>query len=249
MSEAAGFAAGFVPRHDAASIARLALIAPDDFAPADIKARASGRGHNGAGEPVTPRSFSPQPVAPRSRDEADADDADEEAIEARHDGFVDPIAAARAAGFAEGVTHAHALAAEADDARAALATALAAELARAGRVDRETLARHLRETVMFLVTRMVGEIGVSAELLAARVAAAADLLADGAEAAVLRLHPDDAALIAGALPGHLHAVADAGLARGSFVIEAASTIIEDGPDRWLEQLGAAIERIALPPSC
>lgn len=243
MSEAAGFAAGFVPRADAASIARLALIAPDDFAPSDIKARAHrGRGGPRATAAPEPKSFSPQPVAPRSH--APDDEEIEETLET-HDGFVDPIAAARAAGFSEGVAHARTLADADDDHRAALAAALADT----GRIDREALARRLRETVMFLVTQLVGEIGVSADLLAARVAAATDLLADGAEAAVLRLHPDDAALIAAALPDHLHAIGDASLARGSFVIEAASTIVEDGPERWLEQLGAAIERVALPPLC
>ena len=41
-----------------------------------------------------------------------------------------------------------------------------------------------------LVGKIVGEVGVSPELLAGRVAAAASHLADAAESAILRVHPD-----------------------------------------------------------
>ena len=42
-------------------------------------------------------------------------------------------------------------------------------------------------------------------------------------------------------------VGDPHLARGAFVIESASTIVEDGPDLWLEQLAQAIDRVPIPP--
>ena len=100
--------------------------------------------------------------------------------------------------------------------------------------------------MLLLVGRLVGEVGVSAELLAGRIESAAEALADAAESALLRVHPDDVALLDGRLPGTLFAVGDATLARGSFVLESASTIVEDGPDRWLEQLTQAIDRVAMP---
>ena len=56
-------------------------------------------------------------------------------------------------------------------------------------------------------------------------------------------------LVEGKLPTTLFAVGDASIARGSFVLESASTIVEDGPDRWLDQLTQAIERVAVPPLC
>jgi len=34
--------------------------------------------------------------------------------------------------------------------------------------------------------------------------------------------------------------------RGGFVLESASTIVEDGPELWLEQMAQAIERVAMP---
>jgi flagellar assembly protein FliH len=32
------------------------------------------------------------------------------------------------------------------------------------------------------------------------------------------------------------------------VLESASTIVEDGPELWLEQLAQAIDRVAVPDS-
>jgi flagellar assembly protein FliH len=123
---------------------------------------------------------------------------------------------------------------------------LAATLAASRHVDRDQIARQLRQTVLLLVTKLVGEAGVSADLLAARVAAAADLLADAAESAMLRVHPADVALLDGRLPGTIFAVGDATVARGAFVLESASTVIEDGPELWLEQMATAIDRAAVP---
>ena len=53
-------------------------------------------------------------------------------------------------------------------------------------------------------------------------------------------------LLADALPKSIFAAADPHLARGSFVLESASTLVEDGPDLWLSQLAQAIERVPLP---
>ncbi|MFW1581962.1 hypothetical protein ACEV7R_23320, partial [Vibrio parahaemolyticus] len=52
------------------------------------------------------------------------------------------------------------------------------------RIDREAVARRLRETVLFLVTRLVGDVGISSERLAQRIEAAADLLTDATESAM-----------------------------------------------------------------
>ncbi|MBD8702109.1 flagellar biosynthesis protein FliH, partial [Sphingomonas sp. CFBP 13714] len=84
------------------------------------------------------------------------------------------------------------------------------------------------------------------DLLAGRIESATELLADSAEAALLRLHPDDVALIEGTLPKSIFAAGDPNVARGSFVLESASTIVEDGPAMWLDQLASAIDRVAVP---
>ena len=125
--------------------------------------------------------------------------------------------------------------------------ALGEALRNEGRLDRELMARQLRQTVMFLVTRLIGEAGISPDILARRIDSAAEILADSAESALLRVHPDDVALLEGRLPKTVFAVGDADIARGSFVLESASTIVEDGPELWLEQLALAIDRVAVPP--
>jgi flagellar assembly protein FliH len=102
---------------------------------------------------------------------------------------------------------------------------------------------------MSLVGKLVGEVGISPELLASRITTASDLLADKTESALLRVHPDDVPLLEDHLPKTIFAVGDPGLARGSFVLESASTIVEDGPELWLEQLTQAMDRIVVPPIC
>ena len=114
------------------------------------------------------------------------------------------------------------------------------------RLDRDRVATQLRQTVLLLVGKLVGEIGISPDLLAGRIESATELLADSAEAALLRLHPDDVALIEGTLPKSIFAAGDPNVARGSFVLESASTIVEDGPAMWLDQLASAIDRVAVP---
>ncbi len=127
----------------------------------------------------------------------------------------------------------------------ALLASLAAALA-TDRLDRDRVATQLRQTVLLLVGKLVGEIGISPDLLAGRIESATELLADSAEAALLRLHPDDVALIEGTLPKSIFAAGDPNVARGSFVLESASTIVEDGPAMWLDQLASAIDRVAVP---
>ena len=227
MSE--GFVAGFAARHAvASSLLQQAFAPPTGFAPRDP---AETRG---------PRHFSPadptvDPTAGWNPLDADAPPSP----------FVDPLEAAHAAGYAEGLAAAVAAAQVTTNRDAALLTGIGAALS-GGRIDRETMAAQLRQTVLLLVTRIVGDVGVEAERLAARVDVAAELLADKAESAMLRVHPDDVALLDSRLPATIFAVGDAAVSRGSFVLESASTVVEDGPALWMEQLAAAIDRVPLP---
>lgn len=255
MSEAMGFAAGFVSRHDAGVAAHLAASLSDDFAPQDMRARASrSKPRSAAAAGPAPKSFSPQPIGPKHFAPADREPAREteaqdwDVRQADKQGFIDPIAAARAEGFAEGLAHARAMVDQDHDRSLGLAKAIAAALADPARIDREALAEQLRQTVMTLVGKVVGEVGVAPERLAERIEAAAGLLADAAESALLRVHPDDVDLLKPLLPDTIFPVGDAAIERGGFVLESASTIVEEGPSQWMDQLAAAIERVALP-SC
>ena len=228
---AASFVAGFAARHQAAAEVLAAAFAPKPkgFAPVDPRSKVAG-----------PRHFSP--ADPDANPTAGWDPFDPAAPAASN--FADPVAAAHAAGFAEGLAAA-AAAQGGDTARdAALVEGLGHALA--SRIDREAFARQLRQTVLFLVAKIVGETGVAPDVLAARIHTATDMLSDGAESAMLRVHPDDVALLDGRLPATIFAVGDAAVGRGAFVLESASTIVEDGPELWLDQLAAAIDRVAVP---
>jgi flagellar assembly protein FliH len=227
------FVAGFAARHEqsAAGTLAAAFAAAPGFAPVDVRDRVHGG----------PRHFSP--ANPDCNPTEGWDPLDPQAEIAAE---IDPIEVAHATGFAEGLAAAQAAAAESAARDQQLVSELLEALKFGGGFDREAMAGRLRQTVMFLVSRLVGETGVAADLLANRVDAAADLLADKAEAALLRLNPDDVALLDGKLPTTIFAAGDANVTRGSFVLESASTIVEDGPELWLEQLAAAIERVPTP---
>ena len=232
------FVAGFAARHDnAAHLLARAFAPPEGFAAHDPRSRAAPNG---------PVSFSPQSsAAPGPKHFSPADPGSNPTagwnpLNAKND--IDPIETARAAGYAAGLS-----AARQDDMRDSdLIAALAAQLASGGHVDRDRIAEQLRRTVLLLVEKLVGEVGISADKLAERIEGAVDLLADAAESAILRVHPDDVALLTGHLPATIFAVGDASIARGGFVLESASTIVEDGPTHWFDQLSLAIERVPMP---
>lgn len=158
----------------------------------------------------------------------------------------DPIEQARADGFAAGMAAAERMAAERGEADAQALARIAAGLEAMSGLAREALAERLRQTVLSLVTRLVGESAIDAALLQQRVDAAAALLADTSEAAVLRLHPDDMAMIGGHVPAGVTLSTDPAIERGGFRIENRTTAIEDGPSAWLAQLAAALDRTAVP---
>lgn len=243
MTNMSDFAPGFAGRHRAAAhVLQRAFAGPVGFAPSD--ASRIGRGDFDA--PAGPKHFSPaDPDAnPTEGWDPFAPDAQAEST-----GFVDPIAAAHAAGVAEGRAQAIAEIEDVHAREAALLDQVSTALSKGAHFDRERMAGHLRQTVLHLVTRLVGEAGVAPDVLAQRITAAVDLLADNAESALLRLHPDDVALVEGKLPANVFPVGDPHIARGGFTIESASTIVEDGPDLWLEQLAQAIDRVPIPPPC
>jgi flagellar assembly protein FliH len=239
------FAPGFAGRHRAAAhVLQRAFAEPERFAPAPVDT--IGRRRREDDEPPAPKHFTPANPEANPTEGWDPFQADATAPQSP---FTDPIAAAHAAGFEEGRAAGLAEAEEARGREAALLEQVSTALAAGAHFDRERMAGQLRQTVLHLVTKMVGEVGIAPDVLAARINAATDMLADAAESALLRVHPDDVALLEGKLPATVFAVGDPHIARGGFVIESASTIVEDGPELWLEQLAQAIDRVPIPPPC
>lgn len=238
------FVVGFTTRNEGVAQALQAAFAitPQAFAPADLIERVTARPTSYAPQASEPRHF--HPADPASNPTAGWDPFTATADPAP--GFADPVSAAHARGYAEGRAAALAEAGDAAGRDAALLSRLAEALRADDRIDRAELARQLRQTVLYLVTKLVGEAGIAPDLLVGRIDAATAILADSAESAMLRVNPDDVALLEDKLPKTVFAVGDASVARGSFVLESASTIIEDGPHLWLEQLAQAIDRVALP---
>ena len=240
-----GFTAGFASRHTTtAHILASAFAPPSGFAAADIRERVAARPTNVASPNFTSEPSAPKHFSPADRDvnpTAGWDPLDP----VSESSFIDPLADAHAAGYAEGL----AAAAAAVQETAARDGALLGDLATAlggDRIDREHVAAQLRQTVLFLVSKLVGEVGIAPDVLAGRIETAAELLSDSAESALLRVHPDDVALLEGRLPKSIFAAGDPGVARGSFVLESTSTIVEDGPELWLDQLAQAIDRVPVP---
>ncbi|MGI4731956.1 MAG: FliH/SctL family protein [Janthinobacterium lividum] len=256
-AEASGFVAGFSARHEvAAPVLARAFSGGEGFAAVDVRERIAAPSARAA----APTSFSPQaPGRPGPRHYAPADRSanptagwdplDPTLVDpVTPPPAADPLGDAHAAGYAEGLSVARSALTEAGERDRALLAGLVERLEAGGAIDRDALAAQLRQTVLLLVSKVVGETGVSPDLLAGRVTAAVDHLADRAEPALLRVHPDDVALLDSRLPDSVFAAGDPAVARGSFVLETASTIVEDGPGLWLDQLAQAVDRVAVP-SC
>jgi len=236
------FAPGLSGRHRAAAhLLQRAFAGPVGFAPSDVTRM---------GSRMADADFGPKHFSPADPDSNPTEGWDPFAADAHaQTGFVDPIAAAHDAGFTEGKAAALAEIEELKARETALLDHVSTALAAGAHFDRDRMAGQLRQTVLHLVSKLVGEIGIAPDVLAGRIAAAVDLLSDSAESALLRLNPDDVPLVAGKLPTTIFPVGDPHIARGGFVIESASTIVEDGPDLWLEQLAQAIDRVPIPPPC
>ena len=244
LAAALGFTPGFAARHDAAAAALVQAFPTPRFAAVDLRDRAIAPAPVQTAaprQPAGPRHFSPAEPGGRPTEGWNLLDPLHEPTP-----FIDPLAAAHAAGYAEGLAAA-AAATRADEARDnGLLDRLTAAIGNGVRFDRAIVARQLRDTVLALVTKLVGEVGVAADVLAHRIEGALALLAEATESALLRVHPDDVPLLEGRLPPTVFAAGDPALQRGSFVLETASTLVEDGPDHWLEQIAQAIDVVPVP---
>lgn len=152
----------------------------------------------------------------------------------------DPAVQAFAAGYAQGAADAEAAFSEAIAAQDAARTRI--ELA-FGRLDADLtrdLEARLRETVLALCAPLLADFAADPVALARRVETAAAMLARAADERVIRLHPEDLALVGARLPEDWHFEPDSSLDRGALRVEGSAGGVEDGPTGWLRTLTEAL---------
>lgn len=151
----------------------------------------------------------------------------------------DPVAMAWAEGYAKGIEQARAEAEAAraceDEARAALELALTrldADMA-------EGLRQRLLDTVLTLCEATLVPYAHDAEVLARRIERAVAMFARADDERVIRLHPDDLALVSGTLCAEWKVMPDPALERGALRVESQNGGVEDGPAEWRRALAEA----------
>jgi flagellar assembly protein FliH len=149
-------------------------------------------------------------------------------------------ASAWAEGHAVGRAAAEAECAALMAARDAAQAKLKLTLARLDAEQEELLRQRLYATIEVLCEASLAPLQLDADALLARVHRAAAMLARADDERVLRLHPDDFALIGKALPDELEVRSDPALERGALRLESVNGGVEDGPAHWRRAIAEAI---------
>ena len=148
----------------------------------------------------------------------------------------DPVALAWAEGYAQGAEDARAVTAAAIAAEAEARAALDLSFARIDGEMAELLRERLQDTVMALCEATLVPFALDADALALRVERAVAMLARADDERVIRLNPDDFALISPRLPKDWKVLPDPALERGALRVETQSGGVEDGPAQWRRAL-------------
>lgn len=151
----------------------------------------------------------------------------------------DPVALAFSEGFALAMEQARA---EADAARAEAAAAHEALELAFTRLDTqmaETLRQRLIDTVLVLCEQTLVPFALDTEALAQRAERAMAMFTRAEDEKILRLHPDDLALVSQRLQSEWTVLPDPSLERGALRVETPLGGVEDGPAEWRRALAEA----------
>lgn len=151
----------------------------------------------------------------------------------------DPLTDAYECGYREGAAMAAEEARRDEEERDAARHAIERAFGRLDEGDAARLRDRLRQTVLALCESAVLPLALDAEGLAARVERAVSMLRRAQDERVVRLHPEDLALVGDRLPGSLKVDPDPSVERGGLRIETADGGIEDGPSHWRRYLAEA----------
>lgn len=155
---------------------------------------------------------------------------------------VDPVAEAYAAGFDAGFERARADAEEREARERAAREGIALSFARLDAQLEEELRMRLGETVAALCEAAIAPYALDAAMLEARVKQAASMLARADDERVIRLHPDDIALLSPQMKAEWQVQPEPSLERGTIRVEAANGGVEDGPATWRLAIAEALHQ-------
>jgi flagellar assembly protein FliH len=154
----------------------------------------------------------------------------------------DPLATAYAEGFAAGAASARAEAEEQARILAAARDALTLAFARLDQELQEELRLRLRDTVAALCEEAIAPLALDEEALLRRIQTAVAMLARADDERIIRLHPEDIALISAKMTMDWQVVPDALLERGGLRVESTNGGVEDGPAVWRRAIAEALRQ-------
>ena len=154
----------------------------------------------------------------------------------------DPVEEAFAQGFAAGYEQALGEAQAKADADAAARDGLALSLSRLDAVLEEELRMRLRETVAALCESAIAPLAIDQDALVRRIETAVSMLSRADDDRVIRLHPDDLALVSPRLSSEWQVDPDPRLERGTIRVETSNGGVEDGPATWRIAIAEALQR-------
>jgi flagellar assembly protein FliH len=152
----------------------------------------------------------------------------------------DPVTRAFTEGYARGAEDTEArMRAEAAEEMAARGM-IEAAFERLAEADSLRLEERLRETILVLCEQAVAPLAIDPQGLSDRIRKALTMLRRAEDERILRLNPQDQAMLSGQLPADLKIEADATLERGEIRVETPEGGVEDGPQQWRRILAEAL---------
>jgi flagellar assembly protein FliH len=154
----------------------------------------------------------------------------------------DPIARAYSEGFTAGCAAIQLQAEERARIEAQAREALSLSFAKLDNELQEELRLRLRDTVAALCEIAIAPLALDEDALMRRIEQAVSMLARADDERIIRLHPDDLALIAPRLAAEWQVVPDPALERGGLRVESSNGGVEDGPAVWRRAIGEALHQ-------
>ncbi|MCJ2184831.1 flagellar assembly protein FliH [Novosphingobium sp. 1949] len=152
----------------------------------------------------------------------------------------DPLSEAFTQGFTAGFEQAQQAAAQRQAADDTAREALMLALTRLDAELEEQLRLRLRETVAALCESAIAPLALDTDALVRRIEKAVAMLARADDERVIRLHPEDMALVSPRLAEQWTVQPDPKLTRGTIRVETASGGVEDGPATWRQAIAEAL---------